>query len=83
MNLNVINPAVVLVSAQLSVCISAFQVMFKVTYLIRWDRRFKYFQSFKLVYFSNTEELLVVLYLLTVMFSSSVYGIWTYLCAAI
>lgn len=33
MCLNVTNLAMVLVSAQLNVCISAFQVMFKVTYL--------------------------------------------------
>lgn len=35
------------------------------------------------VIFSNVEELLVMLYLLMVTFSSSVYGIWAYLCAAI
>lgn len=33
MSLSVINPAMVLVSGQLNVCIFAFQVMLKVTYL--------------------------------------------------
>lgn len=67
--------------AQLNVCNSAFQVMFKVTCL--FDGKDMGALCLPTLLLSNAELFLVVLYLLTVMFSSSVYGIWTYLCAAI
>lgn len=73
------------ISAQLHVRNSAFPVMLKSTYLTWWERGGCVMPSkvSNSVIFRNVEELLVMLYLLMVTFSSSVYGIWAYLCAAI